>query len=211
MELMTGPPLLLPRLPDLFTVGAEARLPKWETLAWRLSGLPSRRANCPEPRSSYFWLDKSQNRSSSRKSLLLPEPLGRMASLVSVGQACLSLRGGRGGGIYIQPLEGGRLRFKDQDCSLSSGDYGEGLFPERSPLLNNGLIRSLIEAAKVDRPVKKKGPSVGKGDAPYYDVASIFSFWSQQAEQLPLYMLRKKVACLLTMTFSEGSRLGVLH
>ena len=72
-------------------------------------------------------------------------------------------------------------------------------FPERSPLLNNGLIRSLIEAAKVDRPVKKKGPSVGKGDAPYYDVASIFSFWSQQAEQLPLYMLRKKVACLLTI------------
>ena len=57
LELMSAPPLLLPRIPDLLLVDNEPRLPRWDTVAWRLSGLPSKRGAFRNQSSSYFLLD----------------------------------------------------------------------------------------------------------------------------------------------------------
>lgn len=85
------------------------------------------------------------------------------------------------------------------------------IFPERPPFLQNGLIRSLVEAARVDRPMRKKGPSGAKGElVPYFDVATITLFWRNQKpnDKLSLYSLRKKVATLLTIDlFLRGADL----
>lgn len=61
IDLVVAPPLLLPRISNLFQVGQEARLPRWETLVWKLSGRPSRHEVFPRPLSSYFWLDTKSN------------------------------------------------------------------------------------------------------------------------------------------------------
>jgi hypothetical protein len=73
------------------------------------------------------------------------------------------------------------------------------LYPQRTPFLNNGLIRSLIDAAVVNRPVKRRGPQ--DGALPFYDVARIFDYWSRSDDNstLPMTTLRAKTASLLTI------------
>jgi len=79
-------------------------------------------------------------------------------------------------------------------------------YPNRPPLLDNGLIRSLIDAVVVDRPVKKKGPDGVL--VPFYDVEKIFRFWASQPcnEGLRIEVLRKKAVSLLVVDlFLRGS------
>jgi len=73
------------------------------------------------------------------------------------------------------------------------------MFPTRPALLQNGLIRSLIDAVVVDKPVKRKGPD--KGETPFYDPARISTYWSQQDDNatLPIERLRAKAISLLMM------------
>jgi len=62
VDLLVAPPLLLPRYHALLLVNQEPRLPRWDTAAWTLSGLPSRREVCPSPLSSYYSIDTKSGR-----------------------------------------------------------------------------------------------------------------------------------------------------
>jgi len=73
------------------------------------------------------------------------------------------------------------------------------LLPGRRAFLDNGLIRSLIEAVVVDRPVKKRGP---KGAVvPFFDVTKIHLYWARQVgnDKLAIDVLRKKAVSLLVV------------
>lgn len=68
------------------------------------------------------------------------------------------------------------------------------LWPSRASLLDNGLIRSLLDAVKVDRPLTKD-------TRPYFDVSIITTYWTRRVgnAELPLIHLRMKVISLLTV------------
>jgi len=61
-ELIAAPPLFLPRIPDLLLVGQNFLLPKWETVAFRLSGRLSTPVGYLNPLLSCFYIDTRSGR-----------------------------------------------------------------------------------------------------------------------------------------------------
>jgi hypothetical protein len=59
-------------------VGEESRLPKWETLVWKLSGKPSRHEAFRNPLSSYFWLDTRFNQIKKEESSIITKASGSL-------------------------------------------------------------------------------------------------------------------------------------
>lgn len=96
------------------------------------------------------------------------------------------------------------------------------LLPESRPLVEHGVVRTLLDAVKVDRPL-------AKDKRPYYDVSLITEYWSMYIsnERLPIAELRRKVISLLAVDLflrgadllnftaegftSKGSRFQVQH
>src|SRR5690348_4281795 len=100
-----------------------------------------------------------------------------------------------GSGIYFSLWDQGASASKVRNTLSVLEVTKRVLLPNRPPFLDNGIIRSFMEAARVDRPIRKKGPNGGKGEVvPYFDVAKISSYWSHRSTnaKLPLYNLRKK-------------------
>lgn len=77
VDLVVEPPLLLPRINNLFRVGQENRLPKWETLAWKLSGRRSRHAGFPPPLSSYCFISTRSGQIKKQEASIITKAYGK--------------------------------------------------------------------------------------------------------------------------------------